>query len=69
MQANALRTVVEPVLGVHGLELEALTVQKAGSRDIVRVTVDGDGPSGRGPDLDDIARASRAVSQALDEAD
>jgi ribosome maturation factor RimP len=36
---------------------------------LVRVVVDGDGPQGTGPLLDDIAEASKAASAALDRAD
>ena len=58
-----------PVLEGYGLELDALEVVPAGRRRVVRIVVDGDGPKGRGPLLDDIASASRAVSEALDASD
>ena len=57
---------MNPVLEGFGLELDALEVVPAGKRRVVRIVVDGDGPKGRGPLLDDIASASRAVSDALD---
>ena len=41
----------------------------AGKRRLLRVVVDGDGPDGRGPLLDDIAEASKALSAALDTSD
>ncbi len=63
----SLHDVVEPVLTVHNLELDDLSTVRAGSRVIVRVTVDGDGPDGHGPTLDDVAQASSAISKALDE--
>jgi ribosome maturation factor RimP len=63
----ALREVIEPVVSAYHLELDDLTVVKAGARRVVRVTVDGDGPQGRGPSLDDIAAASSAISHALDD--
>lgn len=66
MQEQALIEVVGPVLAEHGLELDALSIGSVGKRAVVRVTVDGDGPEGRGPLLDDIAEASQAVSAALD---
>ncbi|NLE97222.1 MAG: ribosome maturation factor RimP [Propionibacterium sp.] len=69
MQERALAQVIEPILGDFGLELDALDVTPVGRRAVVRVTVDGDGPEGKGPLLDDIASASRAVSAALDESD
>lgn len=67
MQERALVEVVEPILAQHGLELDALDVTPVGKRAILRITVDGDGPEGKGPLLDDIAAASQAVSAALDE--
>ena len=36
---------------------------------MVRVVVDGDGPNGTGPTLDDIAEATQAISTALDGSD
>ena len=41
----------------------------AGKRRLLRVVVDGDGPDGRGPVLDEIAEASKALSAALDSSD
>ena len=66
MRDQAIEAVVSPVLEGFGLELDALEVVPAGKRRVVRIVVDGDGPKGRGPLLDDIASASRAVSDALD---
>jgi len=66
MRDQAIEAVVGPVLEGFGLELDALEVVPAGKRRVVRLVVDGDGPKGRGPLLDDIASASRAVSDALD---
>ena len=66
MRDQAIEAVVSPVLQSFGLELDALEVVPAGKRRVVRIVVDGDGPKGRGPLLDDIASASRAVSDALD---
>lgn len=67
MKERALVEVVQPILAEHGLELDSLDVTPVGKRAILRITVDGEGPDGRGPLLDDIADASRAVSAALDE--
>jgi ribosome maturation factor RimP len=64
-----LRETVEPVVAACGLELDDVAVVRAGNRRVVRVTVDGDGPDGHGPSLDEIAAVSAAVSRALDEAD
>ena len=40
----------------------------AGKRRVVRIFLDGDGPQGRGPSLDEIADATRAISRELDDA-
>ena len=48
-----------------GLDLEAVDLSSAGQRRVLRVAVDKDG----GVTLDDIAEATRAVSQALDSRD
>lgn len=66
MQEKELAAVIEPILAEHGLELDGLQVTPIGRRSVLRVTVDGDGPEGHGPLLDDIAEASSAVSAALD---
>lgn len=66
MQERQIAEVVKPILAEHELELDALDVTPVGKRSVVRITVDGDGPEGKGPLLDDIASASQAVSAALD---
>jgi ribosome maturation factor RimP len=48
-----------------GLDLEAVELTAAGKKRMLRVAVDKDG----GVSLDDIAEATRAVSQELDEGD
>lgn len=67
MQESQLRDLVIPILAEGGLELDHLDVTPVGRRRLVRITVDGDGPAGRGPLLDDIAAASQRISEALDE--
>ena len=62
----SLADVIEPVLLRRQMELEELSQVKAGSRLVVRITVDGDG-AGQGLTLDDVAEASREISQVLDE--
>jgi ribosome maturation factor RimP len=69
MNVAALRALLEPVLADRGLELDDLVVVGAGSRSVLRISVDGDGPKGRGPLLDEVADATRAVSDALDESE
>jgi ribosome maturation factor RimP len=61
----AVRALLEPVVASLGLDLEDLDVQTAGRRRRVSVVVDRDG----GVDLDGIAEASKAVSEALDSSD
>lgn len=67
MQEAKLAGLVEPILAEHGLELDGLDVTPVGKRRLLRITVDGDGPKGRGPLLDDISAASARISAALDE--
>ncbi len=67
MQEAQLAELIEPILAQFGLELDALDVTPVGKRAVLRITVDGDGPDGTGPLLDDIAEATQAVSAALDE--
>lgn len=58
-----LRDQLEPVVTALGFDLEEVAAQRAGSRQLLRVVVDGDG----GITLDDVAEVSQAVSAALDE--
>jgi ribosome maturation factor RimP len=58
-----LREQLEPVVAALGYDLEDVSAQRAGSRQLLRVVVDGDD----GISLDDIAEVSQAVSAALDE--
>jgi ribosome maturation factor RimP len=53
---------LEPVVAELGFDLEEVNAQRAGSRQLLRVVVDGDD----GITLDDIAEVSQAVSAALD---
>jgi ribosome maturation factor RimP len=59
---DELRGLLEPVVTGAGFELDALEVRSSGRRHTVRMVVDSDA----GTDLDDIARLSRAASDALD---
>lgn len=69
MKDSQLTALVTPILEEFGLELEEIVVLPAGKRRLVRVVVDGDGPQGRGPLLDDIAEATKGISAALDSQD
>lgn len=66
MHESQLRELVEPILAERGLELDALEVTPVGRRRLLRITVDGDGPAGHGPLLDDISGAAAQISAALD---
>ncbi|GAA2101711.1 ribosome maturation factor RimP [Microlunatus panaciterrae] len=69
MKESQIVSLLTPVLAQFDLELEAVDLVPAGKRSLLRVVVDGDGPTGRGPLLDDIAEATKAISVALDETD
>ena len=69
MKESPIAGVLTPVLAQFRLELETVEIIPAGKRRLLRVVVDGDGPDGTGPLLDDIAEASKAASAALDRAD
>ena len=69
MKQPAIEAVVVPVVEQCGLEVDRIEIASAGKRSVLRVYLDGDGPDGRGPSLDEIAEATRAVSVALDESD
>jgi ribosome maturation factor RimP len=66
MKEQQVADLLGPILSRFALELEAVEVVPAGRRRLLRVVVDGDGPEGRGPLLDDLAEASKALSAALD---
>ena len=68
MDPAAIAELVAPAVASCGLEVDRVEVVPAGKRRVVRIFLDGDGPTGRGPSLDEIAEASRAVSRLLDDA-
>ncbi len=69
MNESALIELLDPLVAAHDLEIDALKVIRAGKRSVVRISLDGDGSEGHGPDLDQIAEATRDISRALDESD
>jgi ribosome maturation factor RimP len=69
MKEPRIAGLLTPVLEQLALDLEAVDLVPAGKRKLLRVVVDGDGANGRGPTLDDIAEATKAISEVLDEAD
>ncbi|MGI5190615.1 ribosome maturation factor RimP [Promicromonospora sp. CA-289599] len=68
-QADAVREVVGPVVEAAGLYLEEVTVTRAGSTSVVRITVDLPDDALGSLDSDRLGDASRAMSAALDEDD
>ena len=68
MEPATVTSLVAPVVASCGLEVDRVDVLPAGKRRVVRIFLDGDGPEGRGPSLDEIADATRAISKVLDDA-
>ena len=66
--ADTIREVVAPVVDGAGLYLEDVVVARAGSRSVVRVTLDLPEDVLGSLDLDAVADVSRQVSDALDAA-
>ena len=66
---TSVKDVIESVAARHQIDVEEVAQTKAGSRLLLRIVVDGDGPDGRGLSLDDVAALSRQISQALDDSD
>ena len=69
MDRSDLTAMLAPVVAPIGLEVDSVDLLKADRRRLVRVRLDGDGPLGTGPDLDEIAAATKLISAALDQAD
>ncbi|MDQ7992357.1 MAG: ribosome maturation factor RimP [Propionicimonas sp.] len=67
MKIPDLERLLTPVVAAHSLEIDRIEVLPAGRRKVVRIFLDGDGPGGLGPSLDEIAEATRSISAALDE--
>ena len=63
--AERVERVLSPVVAEQGFDLEAVEVQPAGRRRLVRVLVDRDG----GITLDDVAALTSLLSQTLDATD
>lgn len=60
-----LMELIEPVTTKAGLDLEDVTVARAGKRQLLRIVVDRDG----GVTLDETSELSRTLSEALDATD
>lgn len=65
-QADAVREVVGPVVETAGLNLEAVSVTRAGSKSVVRITVDLPDDAVGSLDSDSLGEVSRGISAALD---
>jgi len=65
-QADAVREVVGPVVEAAGLHLEEVIATRAGSKSVVRVTIDLPEDAVGSLDSDTLGEASRAISAALD---
>jgi ribosome maturation factor RimP len=64
-----VRDVLSSALSPSGLLLEDVTITPAGNRRVLRVVLDALDVAAPSLSLDDVAEASRAVSQALDDSD
>ncbi|KAA1428904.1 ribosome maturation factor RimP [Nocardioides antri] len=62
---TAVSAAVTGRLEVLGLDLEAVELTPAGKRRVLRIAVDTDG----GVTLDDVAAATRAINEVIDESD
>lgn len=69
MHEEQLTELIVPILRHNGLELDELDIKPMGKRSLLRITVDGEGPDGRGPLLDDISLSASHISAALDVSD
>lgn len=69
MNTASITQLVTPVAAANGLEIDRVEVSAAGKRSVVRIFLDGDGPAGLGPSLDQIAAATRGISAAFDDSD
>jgi len=69
MDSSSLQTLLAPVVAPLKLEIDHIEVLRVGGRQVVRVFLDGDGPDGHGPDLDQIAAATKDISREMDDVD
>lgn len=65
-QVEAVREVVGPVVEAAGLYLEEVSASRAGSKSVVRITIDLPDDAVGSLDSDSLGEVSRAVSAALD---
>lgn len=62
---DALKELLEEPVASLGLDLEAVELSQAGKRSTLRIAIDKDG----GVNLDDVADATKAISEILDNSD
>lgn len=65
VREQQLVDLVAPIVAPKGVDVEFVTLRKAGRRSVVVIAIDADG----GIPLDDIAEYSRDISEALDASD
>jgi ribosome maturation factor RimP len=65
-EVDSVRRVVTPVVDGAGLYLEDVAVSRAGSRSVVRITIDLPEDAVGSLDSDTLGEASRAINAALD---
>ncbi|MCL1840199.1 MAG: ribosome maturation factor RimP [Propionibacteriaceae bacterium] len=68
MNEPALSALLAPVVAPVDLEIDSIEVRGSASHPLLRIRLDGDGPDGTGPTLDQIAEATKLISRALDDA-
>ena len=69
MKESQIAGVLTPILAQFGLELEAVEIIPAGKRRLLRVVVDGDGPTATARCSMTSPRPARRSSAALDSSD
>lgn len=67
--AETLRDLLTPLVQESGLYLEEIEIRGTGDTRVVQVLVDLPEDTTEGVDMEDIARVSRAISDALDQHD
>lgn len=67
MNTIGVTEAVTVVVEALGLEIDRIETVPAGKRTVLRIFLDGEGAEGRGPSLDQIAGATRAISAVLDD--
>lgn len=69
MNRERIIEIATGVLDQFGLDLDDVEIKPAGRHTLLRIVIDGDGPDGLGPGLDDITEATQTLTSALDSSD